>query len=344
MVGFEELLSGKYMKEDGLSFILIKEEGKTFFIYRNQCTEITPTFNSGFTVNWEFGESQFLIESKTKLKENNSHVFTYSGLPDAQVRSFSNNGALLLHNVIDKTLIRNVLNCEDVKKILWEATQVDTLFYSSNSGDSSVIDLAKYIWPIIESICGESIPLPKSAQIAVKSSGGSPLPFGGVGEDFHIDGLYAPGNGVPIGTILPSTNLLLGIALTDVPHQNMGNFCFIPGSHLEMNRVVQELGPEKALEALQIQEGGIVEEAMKKVIHVKQLSPPQSVCCLSGSIYLAHYQTIHFVQPNSHGLTPRVAAYYRIQIPSFTDKEKISKLVGGFSNCRAIFDMVNKLE
>ena len=110
----------------------------------------------------------------------------------------------------------------------------------------------------------------------------------------HMDGMHAPLNGVPSGQILSFT-ALLGIFLSDTPHDDMGNLKVWPGSHRQYEAYFREYGPEKLL------------EGMPPV----ELAAPMQVKAKAGDAILCHYQIGHTVAPN---FSPHVryAIYFRL--------------------------------
>jgi len=111
---------------------------------------------------------------------------------------------------------------------------------------------------------------------------------------------------VPEGE-LHNFTVLLGVALTDAPTPNMGNFGYIPCSHAALARALPD---EAAALALGVAGAARWKEALG--VDLGLLAPPQALCCRAGSAYLAHYSTVHFCQPNACGIVPRVAVYFRI--------------------------------
>jgi len=92
-----------------------------------------------------------------------------------------------------------------------------------------------------------------------------------VRADAHIDGLHTPTNGVPEGE-LHNFTVLLGVALTDAPTPNMGNFGYIPCSHAALARALPD---EAAALALGVAGAARWKEALG--IDLGLLAPPQAL-------------------------------------------------------------------
>ena len=127
---------------------------------------------------------------------------------------------------------------------------------SSNCNEASVLALAEPVWPAVRSILAcPGLPLPTHCQLAIKVRTAPPVPgaahaaaaaLDAIPSDAHIDGLHAPGNGVPVNTIRNFT-LLVGVALSDMPAPRMGNLGVFPGSHLAMEQAVNQMGVVQAV-------------------------------------------------------------------------------------------------
>jgi len=131
--------------------------------------------------------------------------------------------------------------------------------------------------------------------------------------DTHIDGLYAPGNGVPENQIHNFT-LIVGVPLTNMSSTNAGNFGVIPGSHKAIERAIRRLGILESVKRLTEHPDGRSAK-LGNLLNLVDLAPPQSLCTSAGTPVIAHYQTAHFVQPNVYGDEDRVVVYFRITHP-----------------------------
>lgn len=155
---------------------------------------------------------------------------------------------------------------------------------------------ASDLFPACESILGKgNVPLQGSGQIALRFPSGfnanpkiSPP---------HLDGLYAPHNGVPPGMIGNFT-VLCGVLLSDVPEPFMGNFSAWPGTHRAFEKYFQERGTEKFLDG----------------VPPIELPQPQQFTGRAGDAILCHYQVGHGIAAN---ISPfiRYAVFFRIHHP-----------------------------
>lgn len=112
----------------------------------------------------------------------------------------------------------------------------------------------------------------------------------------HLDGLYTPLNGVEKGTVASFTGLI-GVFLSDVPHENMSNFTVWPGSHRQYEEYFQQNGSEQLLNGA---------TAMPDV----PLNPPQQILAKAGDAILCHYQLGHSVIANASPYI-RYAVFFR---------------------------------
>ena len=115
----------------------------------------------------------------------------------------------------------------------------------------------------------------------------------------HIDGIYAPNNGVPQGT-LSSFSALVGVFLSDVAGVNAGNFTVWPGSHIAMQNYFRQHGLDIILRENQIPPIEKGEAHQFKVT--------------AGDAVIAHYQLLHGVAGN-HAPWPRYATFFRVMHP-----------------------------
>jgi hypothetical protein len=110
----------------------------------------------------------------------------------------------------------------------------------------------------------------------------------------HIDGMYTPTNGVPEGTI-DNFTALVGILLSDLPHENAGNFTVWPGSHVKHAEYFRRHGPES------------LAAGMPSI----DIGPPRQITGHAGDMILAHYLLGHGVSAN---VSPhiRYAVFFRL--------------------------------
>lgn len=110
----------------------------------------------------------------------------------------------------------------------------------------------------------------------------------------HIDGMYYPSNGVPPGTIASFT-ALVGIFLSDILHEDMGNFTVWPGSHQVLERYFRSHGPRSLLDGFP----------------PIDIGSPEQVTARAGDAILCHYQLAHGIAPNTSPFI-RYGVYFRI--------------------------------
>jgi hypothetical protein len=131
---------------------------------------------------------------------------------------------------------------------------------------------------------------PKEAQIALRfptTGNASPaVP--------HIDGISAPGNGVPPGMLFHFT-ALAAVFLSDVTDPNRGNFTVWPGSHHRVAEHFRAHGPQSMV-------AGFPELDLGQA-HAIQAAP--------GDALLAHYALAHGIAPNT-GPDVRYAVFFRL--------------------------------
>jgi hypothetical protein len=111
----------------------------------------------------------------------------------------------------------------------------------------------------------------------------------------HIDGMYAPENGVPAGTLQHFT-ALAGVFLSDTPVPEAGNFIVWPGSHELLAAHFRQHGPASILSGL---------PSLGSV-------QPRPLLVRAGDAVLAHYALAHTGGPNL-GAHVRYAAFFRLQ-------------------------------
>jgi hypothetical protein len=92
--------------------------------------------------------------------------------------------------------------------------------------------LADPLLPLLRRILQDSsISAPKHAQVAIFGidTTGRALELGEIGKGCHIDGLHAPGNGVPPNRV-NNYSILVGVMLTALCVPNAGSLAVIPAS------------------------------------------------------------------------------------------------------------------
>jgi hypothetical protein len=161
-------------------------------------------------------------------------------------------------------------------------------------GSAAITDLinASSVWSTAESAIGAGKLRPvRGGQIALRFPSMDPPREPGA----HIDGMYSPTNGVPKGTIANFT-ALVGIVLSELPHDYMGNLAVWPGSHRLYERYFRDHGSEALL------------EGMPEV----DLPKPQQITGNPGDAVLCHYQLAHGIAGNSSPHI-RYAIYFRLK-------------------------------
>lgn len=141
---------------------------------------------------------------------------------------------------------------------------------------------------IADSAIGE-VKVPKQGQIALRfpqRDGGKAWP--------HVDGMYAPDNGVKAGTIYHFT-ALGAVFLSDVTTPEAGNFTVWPGTHRTLEAYFRAHGPESLL-------GGFPPIALPE---------PRPVLGRAGDVLLAHYALAHGIGPNTSPHV-RYAVFFRL--------------------------------
>jgi hypothetical protein len=147
------------------------------------------------------------------------------------------------------------------------------------------------LWSAAESLIGKGQIQPaKRAQIALRfpsmQPARSPHP--------HLDGVHTPGNGVPAGQISNFT-ALVGIFLSDIPHEFMGNFSAWPGTHRLFENYFREHSPQSLLE---------------KFPEV-ELPKEQQITARAGDAVICHYQLAHGITGNTSPFI-RYAIFFRL--------------------------------
>ena len=114
-------------------------------------------------------------------------------------------------------------------------------------GAPAITDLlnASDVWSLAESAIGAGqIRSVDGGQIALRFPSQEPVRA----PHPHLDGMYTPTNGVPKGVIRNFT-ALVGVVLSRIPHDDVGNLTVWPGTHRQYERYFRERGPEALLEA-----------------------------------------------------------------------------------------------
>ena len=112
----------------------------------------------------------------------------------------------------------------------------------------------------------------------------------------HLDGIATSTNGVTPGTV-HNFAALLGIYLSDVDEEWMGNFTVWPGSHLKYAAWFRERGPLSLL------------DGMPDV----DLGPAKQLTGKAGDAFLCHYLLGHEAAEN-HSPHIRYAVFFRLKL------------------------------
>ena len=138
---------------------------------------------------------------------------------------------------------------------------------------------ASPLWSIAESAIGmQAIQPVQYGQIALRF----PVMREAASATPHLDGMYTPTNGVPAGTIRNFT-ALVGVFLSDIAHEDMGNLTVWPGTHRLYENAFRKYGPQSLLNGLPAVE----------------LPQPQQITAQAGDAVLCHYQLAHGIAGNS---------------------------------------------
>lgn len=323
---------GEYVKHGDVLCFTIEDDadGRQLFTFEGATQQLQSDRDS-FQVTWRWGSPKFVVHDGSTLLENGEHAWHLQPLVAAsasvhQLCSLRDNGVLTLHGALRPHQVRSAMRCADVRALLERAGSQPSAWLEANSSDAAVLELARPVWPLVERLLGQSVPAPSTAQVAVRTRGGEAQSPGVLPPDAHIDGLHAPNNSIPPGAIHNFT-MLVGVALTDVTAPNMGNFGVFPGSHRAIARAVDAAGgTEAAASILCAQDGCSATEHVNMLMPFAELAPPQPLLAAAGAIYLAHYQTCHFVQPNAVGTESRVAVYFRVTAPGRPDSDQRTRI------------------
>lgn len=147
------------------------------------------------------------------------------------------------------------------------------------------------LWSLAESAIGAgSIRQVTGGQIALRFPRlDEPGPPGA-----HLDGMYTPTNGVPAGTIANFT-ALIGVFLSDIPHDWMGNFTVWPGTPRRYEQYFRQHGPQSLL------------HGMPPI----QMPAPHQITGRAGDAVLCHYQLAHGIAGNTSAHI-RYAVFFRL--------------------------------
>jgi hypothetical protein len=216
-------------------------------------------------------------------------------------RQLREDGYVQLPNLIPPDLLRRTLR--GINASVGKGMNVADM--PTFSARSFCVDIC--MTPIIADLFNQS-PAKQIAEEAIGSGRVEPVEWGQVALRFpldlsvdvpwppgaHLDGMYAPNNGVPEGEIYNFT-ALAGVLLSDISEENAGNFTVWPGSHVKHADYFREHGPQSLL------------EGMPRI----DIGPPRQITGRAGDVILAHYLLGHGVACN---VSPHVRymCFYRL--------------------------------
>lgn len=236
----------------------------------------------------------FRRDASNRKKENAALELTYE-----QKQTFYDQGFVKLPGIVPKELVHDALRAINASLGSAGIDPARLAIFRSQSYCPEVTTTppivrlltASPLWSIAESAIGtEAIQPVHGGQIALR--------FPVMGEAAqatpHLDGMYSPNNGVPAGTIRNFT-ALIGVFLSDIPHEDMGNLAVWPGTHRLYENAFRKDGPQSLLNGLPPVE----------------LPQPQQITAQAGDAVLCHYQLAHGITGNSSPFT-RYGIFFRL--------------------------------
>lgn len=206
----------------------------------------------------------------------------------AQKQTLYDQGFIRLPGIVPKEIVHNALRAINASLGSQGINPAQLSTFRSQSYCPEVTSTAPIVgllnasplWSLAESAIGSQAIQPvHGGQIALRFPG-----MGGVAAppQPHLDGMYTPTNGVPEGTIKNFT-ALVGVFLSDIPHDFMGNFTVWPGTHRLYESYFRKHGPQSLLNGLPPLE----------------LPQPQQITAQAGDAILGHYQLAHGIAGNA---------------------------------------------
>ncbi len=217
-----------------------------------------------------------------------------------QKQEFSDQGFIHLPGIVPRDLVETALRAINAS-LGNDGIHPDQLvkfraqtYCPDLTGTPPISDLLNRspLWSVAESLIGAGQIQPVSrGQIALRFPSMEPPREPGP----HIDGMYTPTNGVPKGTIANFT-ALVGVLLSDVPHDYMGNLAVWPGTHRLFEQYFRDKGSQALIEGM------------------PQIPMPPGVQTTgrAGDAFLCHYQLAHGIAGNSSPFI-RYAIYFRLK-------------------------------
>jgi len=177
-------------------------------------------------------------------------------------------------------------------------TEYDNRSYCPDlRGTPAIMDLLvkSEVYKILDEALGIDQIAWDGGQIAIRKAHNhhSPKP-----PEPHIDGFSSGLNGLKPGRVYNHT-LLVGVFLTPVRRDFVGNFTVWPQSHYLYERYFRERGPQ----------------ALTEPTPKPPIGDPVQLKCEVGDVVLAHYQVGHTAAVNTSDID-RVAVYFRVWLRS----------------------------
>ncbi|MBA2482604.1 MAG: hypothetical protein H0V44_18230 [Planctomycetes bacterium] len=125
----------------------------------------------------------------------------------------------------------------------------------------------------------------------------------------HIDGIHAPDNGVPMGTLQNFTALAC-VLLSDLPTTDAGNFTVWPGSHRVLERFYREH----------------TDAALRDYSTHPGLGTPQQITGRAGDLIICQFLLGHDVSLN---VSPhiRYAVFFRVASTTLTEENRLGSVL-----------------
>jgi hypothetical protein len=223
-----------------------------------------------------------LRDTLRKKKENGALELTYE-----QKQTLYDQGFVKLPSIVPKELVGEALRAINASLGSEGIDPAQLPTFRSQSYCPEVTTTAPIVrllnasplWSLAESAIGpEAIQSVQYGQIALRF----PVMREVTRAIPHLDGMYSPNNGVPEGTIRNFT-ALVGVFLSDIPHDDMGNLTVWPGTHRLYETAFRKNGPQSLLNGLP----------------PVDLPQPQQITAQAGDAIFCHYQLAHGITGNA---------------------------------------------
>jgi ectoine hydroxylase-related dioxygenase (phytanoyl-CoA dioxygenase family) len=176
--------------------------------------------------------------------------------------------------------------------------EYDNLSYCPDlRGNPSITDLLvkSAVYKILDDALGIDQSAWDGGQIAIRKAHNHHAP---IPPEPHIDGFSSGLNGLKPGRVYNHT-LLVGVFLTPIRRDFVGNFTVWPQSHHLYESYFRERGPQ----------------ALTEPTPKPPIGDPVQLKCEVGDVVLAHYQVGHTAAVNTSDID-RVAVYFRVWLRS----------------------------